>query len=224
MKRCNACAQEKPTDDFYPNRSTPDGLARACRPCSRASVAKSRRKHIDKRRAEERAARRIYVAKVGKDVINAKVRECNRKVRDAALAAYGGKCACCGEATPEFLCIDHVREDGFLHRKSRAMNGSNIYWWLKKQGYPQDGRFQVLCHNCNMAKSHYGGCPHNGPSPHVSLKLRTEDVRMADLAAWLTSTHEKNQAARRERLASARSQRGKHRAQAGQVPLFGAAS
>ncbi len=36
--------------------------------------------------------------------------------------------------------------------------GSVLYSWLKKQGYPPG--FQVLCHNCNLAKGYYGACPH----------------------------------------------------------------
>lgn len=34
----------------------------------------------------------------------------------------------------------------------------NIPWWLRRNNYPNG--FQVLCHNCNMAKGFYGKCPH----------------------------------------------------------------
>jgi hypothetical protein len=30
---------------------------------------------------------------------------------------------------------------------------------VKAAGYPKD-RYQLLCHNCNMAKGFYGLCPH----------------------------------------------------------------
>ena len=30
---------------------------------------------------------------------------------------------------------------------------------LKAQGCPRD-RYQILCHNCNLAKYYYGVCPH----------------------------------------------------------------
>lgn len=86
------------------------------------------------------------------------------KYRSAALAAYGNKCSCCGEAEPTFLVIDHVNDDGSEHRKQLNKGGSSrgslpVYRWLKDHNYP-DG-FQVLCHNCNYAKS-VGGCPHQG--------------------------------------------------------------
>jgi hypothetical protein len=80
-----------------------------------------------------------------------------RKLRDEVFAAYGGyACACCGESTPEFLQIDHIDGSGGLRRR---MAGSNyLYKWLRARGYPEG--FQVLCANCNIAKSRYGVCPH----------------------------------------------------------------
>lgn len=86
-------------------------------------------------------------------------RQRQRALKDAAYASYGGyRCACCGESHAEFLCIDHVNNDGYAHRKSIG-RGSNIYLWLKKNGFPAG--FQVLCMNCNFGKKHNGGvCPH----------------------------------------------------------------
>lgn len=81
------------------------------------------------------------------------------KLRKEVLEAYGGKCTCCGESHPEFLAIDHVNEDGAKHRRHIG-GGANMYRWLRKQGFPKE-EFQLLCHNCNFAKSKYeGGCPH----------------------------------------------------------------
>jgi hypothetical protein len=82
----------------------------------------------------------------------------NRQYRTDALVAYGNKCACCGEVTTEFLGIDHIDGGGVQHRKELALQGTHLYLWLKKEGYPEG--FQVLCHNCNLAKGFYGVCPH----------------------------------------------------------------
>ena len=68
-------------------------------------------------------------------------------------------CACCGDDRFEFLCLDHIDGGGNAHRL--AVTGSkrgSIALWLEKNGYP-DG-FQVLCHNCNMAKHIHGTCPY----------------------------------------------------------------
>lgn len=115
----------------------------------------------------------------------AKQREYNRRYRDAAIAAYGGRCRCCGETTDEFLQIDHVNNDGAEHRR-KIGNGNSIYTWLKKNNYPEG--FQVLCANCNYAKAHYGYCPHRPdmevnraprkrkPDPHRHVSGLAEQV------------------------------------------------
>ena len=66
-----------------------------------------------------------------------------RQVRLEALAYYGGKCACCGEVQSEFLCFDHIENNGSEHRKT--MVDKSIAPWLKRNNYPAG--FQVLCHN-----------------------------------------------------------------------------
>ena len=83
-----------------------------------------------------------------------------RRLKDTVLRAYGGVCKCCGEDQLEFLSIDHINNDGALHRKeSNCGGGSSFYLWLKRHGYPTYN-FQVLCFNCNYAKHRYGLCPH----------------------------------------------------------------
>lgn len=78
------------------------------------------------------------------------------RLRLAALEHYGGKCACCGEDTEQFLCIDHIGGGGNQHRKT--LTTKSIGEWLYVNDYPEG--FQVLCHNCNMAEGIYGKCPH----------------------------------------------------------------
>jgi len=65
-------------------------------------------------------------------------------------------CACCGEVTYEFLSIDHIDGGGTQHRKE--LGSKYIYSWLIQQEFPEG--YQVLCHNCNMAKGFYKECPH----------------------------------------------------------------
>ena len=87
-------------------------------------------------------------------------REFRATQRKDVIERYGGKppkCACCGETIYEFLCIDHVNNDGAKHRKEIGGH-SRTNEWLIKHNYP-DG-FQVLCYNCNMAKWLCGECPH----------------------------------------------------------------
>lgn len=94
----------------------------------------------------------------------ARTREWNKKIRLVVLQAYSALepfCACCNERTLAFLAIDHINNDGTEHRKLTKGSGSKTYIWIYRNKYPKG--FQVLCHNCNMAKSLYGICPHQKP-------------------------------------------------------------
>ena len=94
-----------------------------------------------------------------------KQREYIAKLRYDTIMAYGGyRCACpgCTVTEPEFLQLDHINNDGNVHRKLLGSpGGDRLYRWLKNHGYPPI--MQVLCANCNYAKAHYGRCPHQ---PH----------------------------------------------------------
>lgn len=78
--------------------------------------------------------------------------------RNLVLSAYGGVCVCCGVSELVFLTIDHIHGGGTQHRKQLGSSGA-LYRLLIKEGFPKE--YQVLCQNCNFAKSHWpGGCPH----------------------------------------------------------------
>ena len=133
--RCCKCKQDKPPTDFTPSRLRQKVYGRSvwCRSCRVAEAATP----------GARASRKKTYA----------------KLRSEVLSAYGGKCACCGEATNEFLGIDHINGRGKKHRQEEKAQGGRLYQLLKNQGYPQ-GAYQILCHNCNLAKGFYGKCPH----------------------------------------------------------------
>lgn len=126
-----------------------------CASCGKVAVAKgqvrcdgcrtARREHY-KRNVEQC---RVY----SKDYL--------KKRRLLVLEHYGNKCACCGEAQYEFLAIDHIDGNGNAHRKaiSNGRKNGHIYGWLIKNEFPKG--FQILCHNCNLAKGFYGVCPHS---------------------------------------------------------------
>jgi len=89
-----------------------------------------------------------------------------QKLKLEVLSSYSGNkqnplCACCGENNIHFLSIDHINNDGHIHRKIMRYTGLSFYQWLKRNKYPTG--FQVLCHNCNMGKSVARSliCPHH---------------------------------------------------------------
>ena len=133
-KRCPQCVIIKPAGDFYSNRRAADGLTTYCKGCNGQRFA-------------------AWSETTG---YNERYAERSRAFREQVLAHYGTVCACCGEHRYEFLAIDHVDGNGAAHR--RQIGKSRMDRWLAKSGFPSG--FQVLCHNCNMAKGLYGACPH----------------------------------------------------------------
>lgn len=157
-KVCSCCKIEKSTSEFGRRRSRPGGFHSSCRACEAERIRVRRQQ----RKADGLCVRCGGVNTTGLvlcDSCAAKCRATQRKsmakIRLLALTAYGGKCACCGEDRIEFLAIDHIDGGGRIHRKEINMD---ITFWLKKHNYPPG--FQVLCHNCNLAKGFYGACPH----------------------------------------------------------------
>ena len=89
----------------------------------------------------------------------------NERLRLEVLAHYSGgtmRCACCGQNRVPFLALDHIDGNGATHREEIG-GGASFYRWLKQNRFPPG--LQVLCHNCNLAKSAYGSCPHTRKTP-----------------------------------------------------------
>lgn len=70
------------------------------------------------------------------------------------LTHYGGNilaCVQCGFTNVKALTIDHIGNDGSIHRRLvRANNSQAFYLWLRRNNYPKG--FQTLCYNCQMIK------------------------------------------------------------------------
>lgn len=92
----------------------------------------------------------------------------HRKLKNIVLDHYGRKCACCKDAHIEFLSIDHKNGGGAEHRREhfertgQQLVGAVLYRWIIKNNFPSS--LQVLCMNCNTAKSWHGKCPHENES------------------------------------------------------------
>lgn len=151
--------------------------SRLCHRCSRHLGAVWRTQNPD---AQTRYAKKYYAAHRPQRLLARKrwseehrtqEREADRRrrvsLRVEMLAAYGDRCACCSESTPEFLALDHIGGGGNEHRRSVTIRGGHrTYLWLKRQGFPKD-RFRLLCHNCNLSRGLYGYCPHTTEASHA---------------------------------------------------------
>jgi len=99
-------------------------------------------------------SRRHYVEKI-KDVRKKK----NMDLKLLVFNHYGHKCNCCGENHVLLLNVDHVNNDGNIHRKTISTS-VGLYKEIISSGFPD--LYQLLCWNCNMGKHLNGGvCPHN---------------------------------------------------------------
>ena len=75
------------------------------------------------------------------------------------LELYGNECACCGEKRRELLTLDHIREDA--KTTDRQYRCGNDYGYRNALMNFDKESYQILCFNCNFAKSLNDGiCPH----------------------------------------------------------------
>lgn len=123
-----------------------------CIPCRREKEKRSRQ--TPSRKAKIARAQRVR----------------NNRLKQRCFEAYGGAfCACCKVEGLVFLTLDHLGNNGGIHRRemqsvSRSLgSGWLFYRDLERQGFPPG--YQVLCWNCNAAKHLLGICPHQGEPP-----------------------------------------------------------
>ena len=138
---CGRCSDPLTEATIVPRRGKRAGAGAhsCCRLCLNARARAFQARFPERRRAGQRKHREM--------------------LRQKVFAAYGGKCACCGEARPQFLAIDHVAGGGNKHRRrEKIFNPHMMRLFIVRAGFPSD--FQLLCHNCNGAKGWYGECPH----------------------------------------------------------------
>lgn len=118
---------------------------------------KAQRKYREKNRESMREKARVYTRKNRETIKQKNIRK-YYELKKWIFDYYGYICNCCGEDNPKFLTIDHVNNDGYLHRDK----GSRLYSTIKKD--IENGgadRYQIYCYNCNCAKRLNGGiCPH----------------------------------------------------------------
>jgi len=175
-KVCPSCGKALPlTPKFFYMRKRGDvyGFWYQCIDCERRAVRIRRRQNAEYHRTKCRQwhalNREMVKAKAKLDIWNRKL---------LVLSHYSGKppkCACCGEANPYFLSIDHVDGGGYRQQQKLKKWGSAFYRWLVAHKYPKG--YQVLCYNCNLAKGFYGCCPHRGaPDVPVFISSKLEEI------------------------------------------------
>ena len=189
VRACRFCNVEKPMRDFGIMQRWHLRVCKRCRYSQRANVliGRSRNYYTNQRddnlkthgtactpaRLQEvrEKARAIRARNKGlySYAYSPNEREKRRRAfaeqRTKALGYYGGKCACCGESRYNMLTFHHLSGNG---HKADTRGVKLVYDAIRQyqeHGYP-NGRYQVLCWNCNMSRGFYKYCPHqpNGES------------------------------------------------------------
>jgi hypothetical protein len=97
-----------------------------------------------------------------KEQINLKMAIRRQQYKFLVLSHYGGnppKCECCEEKNIKFLTIDHIKNNGYEHRKLIGEGSLAMYLWIIRNNFPKE--FRVLCFNCNLGRGiNKGICPH----------------------------------------------------------------
>lgn len=149
---CIECKVDKKEKSFIPGKMLANGIrsrSKICRACKRRRLHESGKCSCGRPLVTKTRCRVC----IEKSRVLTKRRAARLKAQ--ALNHYGWSCVFCGESYELFLTIDHINDDGAVHRRSEKIStGSKTYRWLEKQGYP-DG-FQVACFNCNAAKARIG--------------------------------------------------------------------
>lgn len=74
-----------------------------------------------------------------------------KELRDAVLEKHGRRCARCDFRDARALQIDHVHNDGAQERRNGT---TSVIVYLQRVLGDTDGRYQILCANCNTIKEH----------------------------------------------------------------------
>ncbi len=67
-------------------------------------------------------------------------------------------CACCGYSDIRFLSLDHIKSRKNVSKEEKEITGERLWKYVRDNGF-QKG-YQILCHNCNIAKGDRKYCPH----------------------------------------------------------------
>lgn len=165
-RTCKICGEIKPLEDFamvYSERNRGRNYRQhKCSDCERdrhaAYMREARKKAPERYREHQKSHRQKNY-----QTCLRQQRESARRLKNEVFEVYGGyRCVCCGETHPSMLTLDHINEDGNLHRAAlsgRVRGTVDMYRKLRDAGYPSD--IQVLCYNCNISKHRNGGiCAH----------------------------------------------------------------
>ena len=97
-------------------------------------------------------------------------------------------CNCCGENSHvDFLTIDHIAGKNQMDSEpkliklgySSKLKGKGLINWIIENNYPKG--FQILCHNCNVAKGLIGN---DNTCTHETIRQEETFARMEEQSSF----------------------------------------
>ena len=97
-------------------------------------------------------------------------------------------CNCCGENSHvDFLAIDHIAGKNQMNSEPRLiklgysskLKGKSLINWIIENNYPKG--FQILCHNCNVAKGLIGN---ENTCTHETIRQEETFSRMEEQSSF----------------------------------------
>ncbi|HEY5234710.1 MAG TPA: hypothetical protein VIJ14_00920 [Rhabdochlamydiaceae bacterium] len=147
----------------YKDKKKADEYRKKYYAANRGKARSYQKAWVEKNREKFRDYQRKWQAENREQVLK-RSKEYTARVKLEVFTHYSGgvpKCICCGETEIKFLALDHIHGKGNKHRRmttGEGKAGMTMYRWARNNNYPK--MFQILCHNCNMAKGFWGVCPH----------------------------------------------------------------
>lgn len=145
MKKCWKCNQTKSLICFYKNKSRHDGLSEACAECDNQLSKEYYIKNKDSILIRTRKTNKKRYLLMKKDLL-LKHLEYRINWRIKVIGHLGGICSKCKFSDIRALQIDHVNGEGIIDR-----NGKTVEFY-KRVIEDKEGKYQLLCANCNMIK------------------------------------------------------------------------
>ena len=90
----------------------------------------------------------LYPVRQTREARRASVKKYGDKLRKAVIELLGGHCIQCGFSDVRALQVDHINGGGSKERKNGISNGRMLMLDVMKT----EGKYQLLCANCNWIK------------------------------------------------------------------------
>lgn len=162
-RKCKTCNAVKPIEEFQLVENRWNSRRHECKVCQSERKKSWYNQNIERIRLKQKEREQEPKGHRSEEVKRRNAEHQKRyreKLKELVYQAYGNKCACCGESERKFLSVDHVNNDGGLHRRAGLDSHTlALMGRIKRDGFPDT--FQLLCMNCNHGKSRNNGvCPH----------------------------------------------------------------